>query len=295
MAALVDTVGMEHPGGRLSWGGVKEFFDGSLGSRTALMHAPYEDDSNTSGTLALDLKAFRKDLEGADASGLQVAVHAIGDKAVDAVLDAYDALLAKRKRAALSKDEHKLGRGIDGRRHRIEHAQHLSGPDVPHRLAALGVVVTPNPLHRPSDAAILKPRLGAERCRWAYPFKSLLASGVRCAFATDWPVVPLEPLGTLGAAVGAVGEGDAPLQEELVTPEEGLRGMTRDAAYAGFQEGSIGMMRAGMKADFVIWDGDVLEAARHGLGRPKVVATFVDGVREYGEELAQGTGVKDEL
>ena len=196
MAERVRHLGTAHPGGRLAWGGVKEFYDGSLGSRTALMLDPYADDPGNSGTLTVDPETFRAALQGADAAGLQLAVHAIGDSAVEEVLQAYESLAN--------------GTNIEearAKRHRIEHVQHLSGAHVAERMAAIGVVATPNPLHLVADANILTARLGRERERWAYAFSTLHKAGVRSALATDWPVVELDPVGTLRAAVGGSGGG----------------------------------------------------------------------------------------
>ena len=187
MAERVAHLGRAHPGGRLWWGSMKEFADGSLGSRTALFHEPYADAPATAGTRTIELERLRQLVAAADGAGLQVAVHAIGDRAVDEVLGVYAALRAN----------HSGGGGGAPRRHRIEHAQHLSAPHVAAGLAAAGVVVTPNPLHLLADEPVLEARLGPARsgAGRTYAFRTLLAAGVTMACGSDWPVVPLDALG----------------------------------------------------------------------------------------------------
>lgn len=292
MAERVRHVGNSHPGGRLSWGGVKEFYDGSLGSRTALMHEPYVDDqTNGVGTRTVDPEKFKKEIQGADAAGLQIAVHAIGDRAVDEVLAAYAALGSKegRKKA---------------RKHRIEHAQHTRGLATAQEMARLGVVTTPNPLHLLSDADILEPRLGADRAAKAYAFKTICsgAAAASCAFASDWPVVPLDPLGTLKAA-------SLDGRTESVTPREALEAQTVGAAFVGGADESskwaVGRIASGYRADFAVFRDDVLDKSVLGSLDGPVVAlrTYVDGICEHGceEERSERGGVrqrqrvKDEL
>ncbi|GAB4817570.1 hypothetical protein N2152v2_004616 [Parachlorella kessleri] len=211
MAERVRHVGTLHPGGRLRWGGVKEFSDGSLGSHTALMHEPYADNPSSKGTRTIDLEVLRDLVERADAADLQVAIHAIGDRAVDDVLEIYASLPAAGASLSGSSSGAKAAAAAAAagpprskpRRHRIEHAQHVVGPSTAHSMAAAGVLATPNPLHLLADAAILESRLGAARAGpgRSYAFKTLLKAGVGLAFATDWPVVPLDALSTLHAAV----------------------------------------------------------------------------------------------
>ena len=147
-------------------------------------------------------------MTAADAAGLQVAVHAIGDRAVDEVLQVYADLAANSSSSCSgggSSREQQQWQGQQGWRrapHRIEHAQHISGPAAAERMAAAGVAATPNPLHLPADAGVLEARLGAERAGAGrtYAFRTLLEAGVTAAFASDWPVVPLEPLAGAGRA-----------------------------------------------------------------------------------------------
>eukprot|EP00887_Chlorella_sp_A99_P005517 scaffold1.g5517.t1 len=314
LAHRVQHLGRAHPGGRLFWGGVKEFADGSLGSRTALMHEPYSDDPSTSGTTTVDRQALARMVEGADAAGLQVAIHAIGDKAVDDVLGIYEAVQQQRQQQQQAQRDKisggsTSGSGSDGGhpplRHRIEHAQHLSGPTAARRMAALGVVATPNPLHLLADMPVLVTRLGTERAGAGrtYAFRTLLDAGVRAATASDWPIMPLEPFHTLWAAERRHGlPGDAAggsatsssssssdggqqpqawAPEEVLSRAEALVVHTAAGAYAGGLERQVGSIRAGLKADFVVISS--LEEAA-----PAVLRTYVDGRCAWG--CAEGEG-----
>lgn len=171
--------------------------DGSLGSRTALFHEPYADQPGTRGTRTIGLHDLRGLVGAAAGAGLQVAVHAIGDAAVDEVAALYAELAANHSSSQAA------AAGQQQQRHRVEHAQHLSSPAAAARLAAAGAVVTPNPLHLPADAGVLEARLGRQRAGpgRSYAFRTLAAAGVTAAFGSDWPVVPLEPLaGAHGSA-----------------------------------------------------------------------------------------------
>lgn len=181
--------------------------DGSLGSRTALFHEPYADQPDTHGTRTIELGRLRQLVADADAAGLQVAVHAIGDRAVDDVLGLY-ADLAHSRRGSGGGGGDAAAAGSNGDAaavpprhptHRIEHAQHLSGPAAARRMAEAGVAVTPNPLHLLADRSILEARLGAARAGagHTYAFGTLRQAGVTAAFGSDWPVVELDALGAL--------------------------------------------------------------------------------------------------
>ncbi|KXZ47869.1 hypothetical protein GPECTOR_32g482 [Gonium pectorale] len=213
--------GWAHPSGRLFWGGVKEFADGSLGSRTALMWQPYSDvDPNSPyarGQHVLEPQKLRELAAAAIGAGLQVSIHAIGDRAVDEVVAAYEAALD----AVLDREEggelaaggdggHGQGAGREARRRmlgqrlrlRIEHVQHLSGDaNATIAMARNGITPVPNPPHLLTDAAMLQPRLGKDRAARAFAFGSLVASGLRPAFASDWPVVDLQPWTSVYGAV----------------------------------------------------------------------------------------------
>ena len=333
MAVRVRHIGRVHAGGKLSWGGVKEFYDGSLGSRTALMHEAYEDeeidDENSGGRefgkRTVNVSTFRQLVAGADAAGLQVAVHAIGDKAVDEVLEVFAETAAVAAAAAAGIRKKKTQKGIKSEKsgggggeeeevernhhhhrrcHRIEHAQHVSNAaTVAQEMAKLNIFCTPNPLHLLADEDVLLPRLGAKRAQQAYAFKTLCRKGAGCAFASDWPVVAVDPLGTLRAAVL---EG----REESVTPVEALEAQTKGAAAecdGGGSGNEVGSVAVGFKADFVVFEQDVIEkmlndeeggdssSSNSGGGRMnRVLKTYVDGVCEFGCG-GKGKNDRDEL
>lgn len=271
LAERVKYVGTEHPSKKLSWGALKEFYDGSLGSRTALMHAPYEDGGKSNiGTCSVDRMVFKDQVEAAHASGLQVAVHAIGDRAVDEVLEVFSTL-----------------KGTHDVRHRIEHAQHLHSNATAELMASLGIMATPNPLHVRADSKIVTSRLGMQRTGRAYAFKSLMRAGVKVAFASDWPVAPLDALKSIRLASTAE-------RFESVSPSEALMSQTYIAAVAGMQEEIIGRIRVGLHADFAVFDGDMLDLRAEN--PPRVVRTYVDGTCQYGCEASKtANDVKDEL
>lgn len=166
----------------LAIAGIKLFLDGTLGSRTAALLEPYEDDPGSRGTLRFEPDPLRDLVREADAAGWAVAVHAIGDRAVRVALDAFSALPPS-----------------SAGRHRIEHAELVDPADLP-RFAAAGVIASVQPLHRRLDARWLPARVGAARAKRAVPVRSLLASGAEVIFGTDWPVAPLAPAETLEAA-----------------------------------------------------------------------------------------------
>lgn len=283
-------VGRVHPGGRLSWGGVKEFYDGSLGSRTALMHEAYADGPvGGAGTRTVDPAAFAAAAAAADAAGLQLAVHAIGDAAVDDVLAVYAAIERQARKTGQRTAKQQSQRGP----HRIEHAQHISGPAAVAQMAALGVAVTPNPLHLVADAGILEPRLGAARvAAGAYAFRALCGGGgaAACGFASDWPVVPVDPVGTLRAAAAGG-------RAQSVAPAAALAAQTAGAAAVGGQEREVGAIAPGLRADFVVFDGDVLDT---DAAPAAVVSTWIDGRCEHGcgsggKPPGNGSGDREEL
>ncbi|KAG2490195.1 hypothetical protein HYH03_011322 [Edaphochlamys debaryana] len=199
--------GTAHPSGRLFFGRLKAFSDGSLGSHTALMWGEYADAPGEHGTRALGRGELGELAAAAVRAGMQVAIHAIGDRAVDEVLEAYVAAL----QGAAAQAEGSGGAGEAERRVRelgaqlrlrIEHAQHLSGTaNVSAALAAAGVTPVPNPLHLLTDIPMLLPRLGPERAGRAFALASLARAGLRPALASDWPIVDLQPITGVYASV----------------------------------------------------------------------------------------------
>ncbi len=258
---------------RLWWGGVKGFVDGSLGSTTAWFYDPYTDDPSTAGLLTTDTASLRKWVVASDAAGLQPVVHAIGDRANDWLLDVYaEAMEANGPRA---------------RRFRIEHAQHLS-PEAFGRIAEMGVVTAMQPYHAIDDGRWAEKRIGPERIRTTYAFRSLLDAGARLAFGSDWTVAPMDVRMGLYAALtrrtldGANPEGWVP--EEKITLEEALAAYTRGAAYAGFSEDRTGTLEPGKYADLVVLSGNLFQMDPVDIPDVLVEMTLVEGRVEYRNE-----------
>jgi predicted amidohydrolase YtcJ len=257
---------LDHPSGRLVMRGVKLFADGALGSRGAALLADYSDDPGNSGLLFLEPEAMRGEIEKVLACGLQVSVHAIGDRANREVLDALAAALP--------------GYPDNPGRHRIEHAQVLTAEDIP-RFAGLGVTASMQPTHATSDMYWAEDRLGPERVRYAYAWRALLDSGARLAFGSDFPVEAINPMLGLFAAVtrqDAEGQPEGGwFPEERVTREEALRGFTLEAAHAAFMEERVGSLETGKQADFVVLDRDIMQVPAADILETRVLETWVDG------------------
>lgn len=246
--------------------GVKAFVDGSLGSTTAWFFEPYDDEPTHTGLVTTPLDSLAEWMHDADSAGLQLVIHAIGDRANAWLLDAF-ADVARTN-------------GARDRRSRIEHAQHLRRADIA-RIAAMGVIPSMQPYHAADDGRWAEKRIGPERIRTTYAFRSLLDAGARLAFGSDWTVAPLDPLLGIHAAVtrrtidGANPGGWVP--EEKITVEEALRGYTVDAAYAAFADGRRGRIRAGYDADLVLLDRDLTTTPTEQLDQARVRKTIVAG------------------
>jgi len=253
----------------LRTGGLKGFSDGSLGSSTAWLFEPYLDAPDTRGLPSDEMSREGAMLErvlGADRAGLQVVVHAIGDRANADVLGIFEQVARTN--------------GRRDRRFRIEHAQHLRPQDVP-RFARTGVIASMQPYHCADDGRWAEKRLGAERCRTAYAFRSLLDAGVILAFGSDWTVAPLDPIQGLAAAVtrrtldGRHPNGWVPKQK--ISVEEAVRAFTVGAAFAEFQEQVKGTLTPGKLADLVMLDRDIFALPPAEIEKTRVVLTVVDG------------------
>ncbi len=245
---------------------LKAFVDGSLGSHTAAMLEPFTDTPGESGLFVTDPDTMLAWMRAADAAGLQLAIHAIGDRAIRTQLGLF----------ARVAEEH----GPRDRRWRIEHAQHVHPDDLP-RFAALGVIASMQPYHAIDDGRWADKVIGPERARGTYAFRSLLDHGATLAFGSDWFVAPPTPLEGIYAAVtrrtldGAHPDGWVPA--EKITVEEALRAYTRGAAYAGFADEETGMLARGRLADLVLLDGDLTRVAPEALGEVEVRLTVVGG------------------
>ncbi len=265
--SMADSVRVRGPGD--DWirvAGVKGFVDGSLGSTTALMFEPYRDQPNTRGLFVTPEDSLRRWIGAADSAGLQVAVHAIGDRANALLLDIYDSVAQAH--------------GPRDRRFRIEHAQHLRAADIP-RFARLGVIPSVQPYHLADDGRWAAKRIRPELIRTTYPFRSLLAAGARLAFGSDWTVAPLDPRVGLQAAVtrqtldGKNPEGWVP--EEKITLAEALKAYTATNAYGVFAEGTRGVLKPGYRADLVVFDQDLTRIPAGAISRARVTTTVVGG------------------
>ena len=256
--------------------GVKGYVDGSLGSGTALFFEPYADDPSTFGLLVTPEDSLRRWIGAADSAGLQVVVHAIGERANALLLGIYDSVIRAH--------------GARDRRFRDEHAQHLRPQDVA-RFRALGVIASMQPYHAADDGRWAGKRLGPDRVRNSYVFRSLIDSGARLTFGSDWTVAPIDPMLGLAAAVtrrtldGANPGGWIP--EQKISLDEALRAYTVNNAYAAFSEANRGMLRPGYKADIVLLDRDLTTIRPEDIGSTQVRATIVDGRVVYEQPAGQ--------
>ncbi|HEY2961489.1 MAG TPA: amidohydrolase [Pyrinomonadaceae bacterium] len=256
-------------------GGLKGFADGSLGSTTALFYEPYRDDPSTNGIAGDEMYpegAMLERVREADRAGLQILIHAIGDRANDLILSVYEQVEREN--------------GQRDRRFRIEHAQHLRPQDIP-RFARDGVIASMQPYHAIDDGRWAEKRIGRERAKTTYTFRSLLDSGATLAFGTDWTVAPLNPLLTIYAAVtrrtidGKNSKGWVP--EQKISVEETVRAYTAGSAYAEFQESVKGTISTGKLADLVLLSRDIFKIDPKEIENVKVVLTMVDGRVVYEE------------
>lgn len=246
--------------------GVKGFVDGSLGSTTALMFNPYRDAPNTRGLFVTPEDSLRVWIGGADSAGLQVAVHAIGDRANGLLLDIYDSVAKAH--------------GARDRRFRIEHAQHLRQQDIP-RFGAMGVIPSMQPYHAADDGRWAWKRIGPDLIKGTYAFRTLLDTGAHLTCGSDWTVAPLDPRVGIQAAVtrqtldGKNPEGWVP--EQKISVEEALRCYTANNAYAMFGEKRRGVIKPGYLADLVVLDRDLTKIPATTIEQSKVVATVIGG------------------
>ncbi|MGD2135495.1 MAG: amidohydrolase [Gemmatimonadales bacterium] len=264
MAAFVDAEGRGDD--RLFWGGVKAFVDGSLGSTTAWFYEPYADAPETTGLMVTDTAELRGAILEADAAGLHVIVHAIGDRANDWLLDVFR--------------EAREENGERDRRFRIEHAQHLTR-DAIRRFGAAGVIPSMQPYHAADDGRWAEKRIGPERIRTTYAFRDLVDADATLAFGSDWTVAPLDPLLGIYAAVtrrttdGANPDGWVPQQK--ITVEEALAGYTTGAAFAAFLDDRLGTIEEGKYADLVVLSEDILTMDPVDIPNAQVDVTIAEG------------------
>jgi len=277
----VEILGLKTPFGNdwLAIEGLKGFSDGGLGASTAYFFEPYTDNLQTSGLLAPQMfpeGVMEQRILRADKAGLQVAIHAIGDKANFIMLDIFERTAAQN--------------GKRDRRWRIEHAQHLRPEDIG-RFARLGVIASVQPFHAIDDGRWAEVKIGKERCRTTYAFKSLLDGGATLALGSDWPVAPLNPLiGIYAAVTRQTTDGKNPdgwFPEQKILLEEAIKGFTQNGAHAEFSEKNKGSLEAGKLADIVVLDQDLFKIAPEKIKDARVMLTIAGGKVVYNrlEEL----------
>lgn len=250
-------------------GGLKGFADGSLGSTTARFFEPFSDAPNTRGLFVdqmLPEGIMLKRVEAVDERGLHVMIHAIGDEANYAILEIFRQVAEKH--------------GPRDRRFRIEHAQHLRPSEIK-RFGSQKVVASMQPYHCADDGRWCDKRIGPERAKGTYAFRSLLDAGAVLAFGSDWTVAPLNPMEGLKAAVTRQTLDDKHpngwVPEQKITLEEAIRAFTMGSAYAEFQDQIKGSLTPGKLADLVLLDCDIFKIDPATIDKVKVTMTVVDG------------------
>jgi predicted amidohydrolase YtcJ len=264
---VADTIARSGRGDDQLWiGGVKGYMDGSLGSRTALLEQPYSDDPKTVGVLRTPEDSLRIWIGAADSVGLQVAVHAIGDRANRLLLDIYDSVARAH--------------GPRDRRFRVEHAQHLRPKDVA-RFGRDGIIASMQPAHLIDDGNWAGKRLGPERIRHSYVFRSLLDQHARLAFGSDWSVAPMDPIiGIYAAVTRRSADGKNPggwIPEQKISVEEALRAYTSGGAFTVYAEGRRGKLIPGYLADLVLLDRDLTRIPPEEIAQTRVLTTIMGG------------------
>lgn len=251
---------------------LKDFVDGSLGSLTAYQFEPYTTDNKTVGLLVNNERYFLENIGSAEKHGLQVAIHAIGEKAIDLILNVYEKVI--RESSTPNRD----------RRFRIEHVQQIRKQDIP-RLAKLGIIASVQPSHLLDDALYADKILPAHSVPNLYVFNSLLKSGIKLALGTDWFVAPVNPLISIDAAVERITEKhpNGWYPDQKITLQQALEAYTIGASYAGFTENSVGMIKEGMLADFVILEKNLFNL-KGRIKDVKVLRTYFGGRCVYNKD-----------
>ncbi len=263
-----DKIKVGHGSEKLKLGSLKAFADGSLGSSTAWFFEPYNQDTTTSG-LAMDIVtdgSLREWSIDADKNGLQICTHAIGDKANNFMLNLYQEIISKNPKW--------------DRRFRIEHAQHVRFEDIP-RFAELGVIASVQPYHAIDDGVWAEKRIGPERIKYTYPFRTFLDNKVKLCFGSDWTVAPINPLLGIYAAVTRRTLNDKNpdgwIPEQKISVEEAIKCYTINNAYAAFEENIKGSIEVGKLADLVVLNEDILSIDPVQIKDVKVDMTVFDG------------------
>jgi len=262
-------IGHAFGGPYLRIGAVKAYADGSLGSGTAYFYEPFLNQGTNRGLLADEMhpiSLMRDRYMKADAAGLQICTHAIGDEGISTILDLYTDVIKAH--------------GEADRRLRIEHAQHMAAKDF-ERFAQLHVIASVQPYHAIDDGRFAESHIGHDRASRTYAFRTFLDHGVRLAFGTDWEVAPLDPvLGLYAAVTRATLDGKNPngwFPEQKLTVAEAVEAYTMGSAYAEFQEKEKGSITPGKLADMVLLSDDIFTIAPENIRDVKVLKTIVGG------------------
>lgn len=257
----------------LGWGGVKGFVDGSLGAATAWFYNPYLNTPKISGAPLTEPAKLKKMMAGATDAGLRLAIHAIGDKAIDNLITDYQEI---------------GGDNVDSLRLRIEHFQHPNQSAI-NSIGNSKIIASVQPYHAIDDGRWAEESIGAKRIKTTYAFRNILDSGAILTFGSDWPVAPLSPLDGIYAAVTRRTTDDANpdgwLPEQKISVEEALTAYTSANAFAGFEEDKAGTLEQGKRADLVILSADPRKVAPEEIRNIKVLTTIIDGEVVYQSTL----------
>jgi len=269
--AVADTVAASGPGDEwVRIGGLKGFMDGSAGSRTAFFFDAYDDSSGYRGLMQNSEADLRTWIGNADSAGLQVAVHAIGDRANAMLLSIFDSVARVH--------------GTRDRRFRVEHAQHLRREEIP-RFGELRIVPSMQPYHAIDDGRWVERRIGPERIKTTYAFRDLLDSEAPLAFGSDWTVATLDPMwGIYAAVTRRTLDGKHPtgwVPDQKITVDEVLRAYTAGNAWAVFADQQWGTLAPGRFADVVVLDHNLFTMAPESLATARVTVTIVGGKVVY--------------
>jgi predicted amidohydrolase YtcJ len=262
-------IGHAFGGPYLRIGAIKAYADGSLGSSTAYFYQPFLNQGNNRGLLSDEMhpiSLMRERMMKADAAGLQICTHAIGDEGISTILDLYADVIQAH--------------GDADRRFRIEHAQHMAAKDF-ERFAQLHVIASVQPYHAIDDGRFAESHIGHDRASRTYAFRTFLDHGVRLAFGTDWEVAPLNPLlGVYAAVTRATLDGKNPngwFPEQKLTVAEAIEAYTMGSAYAEFQEKEKGSITPGKLADMVLLSHDIFNIVPTKIRDTRVLKTIVGG------------------
>jgi predicted amidohydrolase YtcJ len=256
--------------GFLSIRSVKAYGDGALGSRGAALLEPYSDDPNNRGLLVTPEESLPMLFNSVIGANFQLNFHAIGDRANRLALQQFVKSFANFPQ--------------NTQRHRIEHAQVIAPADIP-LFVQHGIIPSMQPTHATSDMNMAEDRLGKARLKGAYAWQTFLAQGSRIAFGSDFPVELANPFHGLHAAVTRQGPNSEPkggwLAHEALTRLQAFKGFTLDAAYSAFQENMLGTLEVGKKADFIVVDTNIFEAAPAAIRDTQVLQTWVNGELKF--------------